>query len=604
MDRLDAADVFLFEGFRFDRGSGDLFRLDKAGVAAPVPIGSRALRLLGLLVERPGELISKDAIMEAVWPRMVVEEGNLTVQISALRRILDQDRDQGSCIQTVPGRGYRFVAPITPVECAASPASAPSSGDGSDGLIAENEQAQGPGLLQQIGDIAPTSKPRGRHPLRGGVMAVVIGALVLVAAGVAGNWRSLWPGDARLAPRLSIVVLPFANLGNDPEQQYFVDGITDDVTTDLSRISGSFVIARHTAFTYKGKPVDVTQIGRELGVRCVIEGSVRRSGNLVQINVQLIDAETGAHLWADRFETDRTNLAEAQNEITGRLARTLNVELIEAASRRIEREKVADPDARDFAMRAWARLLRGPLSAATTQEALQYAERALEIDPGLVEAKLGIAAMLDGRLTNGWSSSVEEDQARAERLLQEVLEDDPNNPRAHITLGVLRRFQNRLGEARIELETAIALDRNHTVAFRNLGITLIQMGKPEEAIPYIEKSIRLSPHDPSIVANYSSLGECHLFLGHLDQAIELLRKARAANPPAYGTLLILAGALGLRGDLHEARAEIAEASKLKPEVNSLAAWRAYAPWIANPPYWALRETTVNVGLRRAGFPDK
>ena len=194
MDRVGSADVFLFEGFRFDRGSGDLFRLDKAGVAAPVPIGSRALRLLGLLVERPGELISKDAIMEAVWPRMVVEEGNLTVQISALRRILDQDREQGSCIQTVPGRGYRFVAPVTPVECAASPASAPSAANGSDGLIAENEQAQGPGLLRQIGGIAPASRPRGRHRLRGGVMAVVIGALVLVAAGSPGIGAPSGPG--------------------------------------------------------------------------------------------------------------------------------------------------------------------------------------------------------------------------------------------------------------------------------------------------------------------------------------------------------------------------------------------------------------------------
>jgi TolB-like protein/DNA-binding winged helix-turn-helix (wHTH) protein/Flp pilus assembly protein TadD len=604
MDRLGTADGFLFEGFRFDRGSGDLLRLDKAGVAAPVPIGSRALRLLGLLVERRGELISKDALMEAVWPQMVVEEGNLTVQISALRRILDQDRDQGSCIQTVPGRGYRFVAQVTPVGCAGSPASALSSGNGSDGPIAENEQMQGPGAPGQISSAGPRPKPRGRHRLWGGMMAAVIGALVLVAAAVAWNWHLLWSGDARAAPRLSIVVLPFADLSNDPEQEYFADGITDDLTTDLSRIADSFVIGRYTAFTYKGKPADLKQIGRELGVRYVIEGSVRRLGNQVLINVQLIDAETGANLWADRFETDRTNLAEAQNEIVGRLARTLNVELIEAASRRIERERAADPDARDFAMRAWARLLRGPLSAATVKEALQYGERALEIDPGSVEAKLGIAAMLDGRLTNGWSSSVEEDQARAERLLQEVLEDDPNNPRAHISLGVLRRFQNRLGEARIELETAIALDRNHTVAFRNLGITLIQMGKPEEAIPYIEKSIRLSPHDPSIVANYSSLAECHLFLGHLDRAIELLRKARAATPPAFGTLLVLAGALGLRGDLQEARTELAEASKLKPEVTSLAAWRAYAPWIANPPYWALREKTVNVGLRRAGFPDK
>jgi DNA-binding winged helix-turn-helix (wHTH) protein len=254
MDRLGSVDVLLFEGFRFDRSGGDLFRLDQSGGAAPVPIGSRALRLLSLLVERPGELVSKDAIMEAVWPRMVVEEGNLTVQISALRRILDHDREQGSCIQTVPGRGYRFVAPVTRVERSVSPASALSTGNGSDGLMAKVEQAQGPGLLRQIGGIARASRPRGRHRLRGGVMGVIIGALVLAAAGVAGNWRSLWPGDARPAPRLSIVVLPFANLGDDPEQQYFADGVTEDLTIDLSRIAHMFVISRNTAFTYRNRP--------------------------------------------------------------------------------------------------------------------------------------------------------------------------------------------------------------------------------------------------------------------------------------------------------------------------------------------------------------
>ena len=224
MDRLGSADVLLFEAFRFDRGSGDLLRLDEAGIAEPVAIGSRALSLLRLLVERAGELISKDAIMEAVWPGMVVEEGNLTVQVSTLRRILDQGRDQASCIQTVPGRGYRFVAPVTQVEHAALPASASSPGNGSDGLMAEVEQAQGPGLLRQIDGVACASRPSGRHRLRGCVMGVIIGALVLAAAGVAGNWHSLWPGDARPAPRLSIVVLPFANLGDDPEQQYSPTG--------------------------------------------------------------------------------------------------------------------------------------------------------------------------------------------------------------------------------------------------------------------------------------------------------------------------------------------------------------------------------------------
>jgi TolB-like protein/class 3 adenylate cyclase/Tfp pilus assembly protein PilF len=407
------------------------------------------------------------------------------------------------------------------------------------------------------------------------------------------------------APGLSFVVLPFANLSNDPDQEYFADGITDDLTTDLSRISDSFVIAHTTALTYKGKPVDVRQIGRELGVRYVIEGSVRRAGDQVQVNAQLIDTETGAHVWADRFDTDRTNLAKAQSEITGRLARTLNVELFQAASRWIEKERPTNPDARDFAMRAWARVLRGPQSLATFDEALRMNQRALEIDPESVFAKNNMASILVGYLSNGLSRSVQQDQARSEQLFHEVLEHDPNDARAHFGLGILRRVQNRLDDARIELETGIALEPNNTVAFRNLGLTLMQMGEPAEAIPYIEKSIRLSPHDPTVYNSFGSLGQCHLLLGHLDQAIEFLQKAQAADPRRpFGLHLLLAGAFSLRGDLDEAKAEIAEAQKLKPEVNSLAAWRAYAPWITSPPLWSLREKTVNVGLRRAGFPDE
>jgi adenylate cyclase len=161
------------------------------------------------------------------------------------------------------------------------------------------------------------------------------------------------PIISSIAPRLSIVVLPFANLSNDPEQEYFADGITDDLTSDLSRISDSFVIARNTAFTYKGKFVDVKKIGRELGVRYVLEGSVRRVGDQVRLNVQLIDGDSGAHLWADRFETDRVNIAQAQDDITGRLAQMLNLEMLEAAASRTEQEGMVDPDARDLVTRGW-----------------------------------------------------------------------------------------------------------------------------------------------------------------------------------------------------------------------------------------------------------
>jgi len=242
------------------------------------------------------------------------------------------------------------------------------------------------------------------------------------------------------ASRLSIVVLPFTNLSNDPEQDYFVDGITDDLTTDLSQISDSFVIARNTAFTYKGKAADTKQVGRELGVRYVLEGSVRRVSDQVQVNVQLIDGETGAHVWADRFETDRRNLGEAQSQITGRLARTLQLELVQDAARRIEQERSVNPDARDLVMRGWAFLYR-PFSVENRQEAQRAFERALEIDPRSVDARIGIALVLAVRLIDGASSSVREDEERAEKLLREALGRDANSSMTHAAMGLLRRAE-------------------------------------------------------------------------------------------------------------------------------------------------------------------
>jgi adenylate cyclase len=256
---------------------------------------------------------------------------------------------------------------------------------------------------------------------------------------------------AKPAPRLSIVVLPLVNLSNDPEQEYFADGVTDDLTTDLTRITDSFVIARNTAFTYK---VDVKQIGKELGVRYVLEGSVRRVGQRVRANVQLIDTETGAHVWADRFEADRGDLAKAQDEIVSRLARRLQLEIVEAATRRIEQEKPTDPDASDFVMRGWAWFYR-PNTTASLQEAQRAFERALENDPQSADAKIGLACVVteyvaEGRshVVNGASISREQDMAHADQLLLEALERDRDQPRAYLCLGRLRRLQNRLVEPR------------------------------------------------------------------------------------------------------------------------------------------------------------
>jgi adenylate cyclase len=416
----------------------------------------------------------------------------------------------------------------------------------------------------------------------------------------------------RELPRLSIVVLPFANLSNDPDQEYFADGITDDLTTDLSPISGSFVIARNTAFTYKGKRTDAKRIGRELGVRYVLEGSVRRMGEQVRVNVQLIDAATSGHLWADLFDTNRANLAQAQSEITGRLARVLDVELIKDANRRIEQEHAVDPDARDLVMRGWA-LSYQPSSKATLQESLGAFERALAIDPRSVDAKIGIASVLVANLDASWRSGVFQEDgtqqvvARAKRLLFEALESNANLSTAYSTLGYLRRLESRLLESRIALEKAIPLDPNNETANRQLGWTLLFLGEPEKAIERGEKSLRLSPRDPSLPGIYLLLGWSRLVSDRVDDAIDLFIKGRTANPRVWMFSYGLAGALALKGDPNSAKMKLAESLKFKPEVSSLAQWYAYLPWTSRenaPRFWALQDKTLDEGLRRIGFAEK
>jgi adenylate cyclase len=404
------------------------------------------------------------------------------------------------------------------------------------------------------------------------------------------------------APRLSIVVLPFASLSPDPEQEYFADAVTDDLTTDLSRIADSFVIARSTAFTYKGKAVDVRRVARELGVRYVLEGSVRRTGDHVRVNVQLIDAETGGHLWADRFQADRANLAEAQDEITSRLARTLNLELAEAVGRRVEQERRTDPDAHDLVMRGWAWWYRR-MSPANRQQADQAFAQALEADRYSVDARIGLATILVSNIADGWSGGAERDLARAEELLLEALDRDPNRSMAHYAMAMVRRSQRRLIESKMEFEAAIAFDRNNARAYFNFGHTLVLLGQPEAAIPHLEKALRLNPYDPNAANFYWMLGMSHLLLNDPDRAIEFLTRARAGNPHGFYVHMWLAGALGLKGDLIDAKTALAEALALKPEINSLARLREYA-WMNNPPHWALREKTMDVGLRRVGFPEE
>jgi tetratricopeptide (TPR) repeat protein len=321
------------------------------------------------------------------------------------------------------------------------------------------------------------------------------------------------------------------------------------------------------------------------------------------VNVQLIDAESGAHLWADRFDVDPANLGEAQGEITGRLARSFDPELVTAAAHRIAQERVVDPDAQALVLRGRAWLGR-PSSLQTRQEAQLAFERALAIDPQSIDAKVCLAITLVINLLDGWTRSPRQDQKQAEQLLLEVLEQDSNLSKAHFGMGMLRRVQGALAEAQIELERAIALDRNYGHACYQLGLVLVFRGHPEAAIPYVEKAIRLSPHDPNLGVVLAVLGACHLLLGHGNQATDLLRRARAANPRYWYIHFWLASALGFGGNLGEARSALAKAIELNPKVTSLAQYSVQHPWEIDPKYLTLRVRTLEVGLRSVGFPDE
>jgi adenylate cyclase len=403
------------------------------------------------------------------------------------------------------------------------------------------------------------------------------------------------------APRLSIVVLPFTNLSNDPEQQYFVDGITDDLTTDLSRLVNMFVIPRNTALTYRNKPVDTKQIGRELRVRYVLEGSVRRSGNRVRVNAQLVDADADAHLWAERFDRDTIDLFAMQDEITSRIALALNSTLVTAEAAR----PTENPDALDYIFRARAAGWKPP-SRDKYAEEIRLFECALAIDPCSPEARSSLANALMSRVISGMADSATADINRAEGLVGQVLSASPRNPLAHFAKGQVLRAQRRFEEAIPEYETAIESNRNWVGALHPLGQCKLFIGSIEETIPLEERAIGLSPRDPGLLGVwYSQIGLVHLLQSRTDEAIFWQEKARVAMPERPDVHANLSSAYALRGETERAAAELAEARRLSNDgrYTSIAQMKAVG-YFGVPKIRALFEATFFAGLRKAGMPEE
>jgi TolB-like protein/class 3 adenylate cyclase/cytochrome c-type biogenesis protein CcmH/NrfG len=418
-----------------------------------------------------------------------------------------------------------------------------------------------------------------------------------------GAQASLAPSNgmppAPSVPRLSMVVLPFVNLSGDPGQDYFVDGVTEDLTTELSRLAGSFVIAHSTAFTFKGKSVDVKRVARELGIRYVIEGNVRKVGQRVRVGVQLINAETGAHLWADRFDREISELFELQDAITVELAHALDVQLIAAESRRSERS--TNPDAADLVMRARAHLYRG-VSRANSVAAIQQYRAALQLDPDDVRALAELADVLASNIASLWSEARDEDLRQAKAMSARALALDPSDAYCHHVVGVALSLQGRFREAIDEFEAAIRLNPNLHFAHCGLGSAKFLSGLGEEALVHFTDFIRLSPRDPFLFRGYSGIGWVQFLLGDDVRAIAMLRKAIGLSPNYSLAHLCLAAAHGMQGHADEASAALVNYLRTGPSARTIRELQLLRP-SKNPSYLAKCERLYE-GLRKAGMPER
>ena len=538
IDARAAKEILLFEGFRLDPGAGGLFQRDGADILVPVAIGSRAVDLLVLLVRRHGELVSKDEIVTTVWPGMIVVESNLPTQIWALRRVLDRERANGSCIQTVARRGYRFVAAVTHLPAQARPAS--------------------PWVSSAVAT---------RQPM--------------------------------LAPPLSLVVLPFEDFSARLDQHHFADRITDDLTTDLSRFTSMRVVSRNTALTYRNKPVDVKQIGRELGVRYLLEGSVHPSANHVRVNARLIDAETDTHLWAERFDRDPDNMFGMQDETTKRTAVSLYQALIGAdASRQAEY-----PDPLEYVLRGRAATLK-PRKHEVYAQATSLFERALALDPQLPEAQSAMADHLACRVLDEMADAAAADIARAEELAEQAVAASPRTAFSHVAKGQVLLAQGRYKEAMLEYETASAINPGWPHLYGHLSDCKLWTGSIEEATPLAEQAIRIHQRDYSIASWYFSIGRVHLLQARTNEAITWLEKARSANPQLPMVHAWLAAAYALNGEIERGAAELAWAGGLSRDgrYSSIPRLKAVGHF-GVPKVRALLESTFVAGLRKAGMPE-
>jgi TolB-like protein/Flp pilus assembly protein TadD len=499
-----------------------------------ITIAPQVFDLLNYLIGNRERVVSKDELLRTIWQGRIVSDAALATRLNAARNAIGDSGDEQRLIKTFPRKGVRFI-----------------------------------GVAQE------TPGPTG--------------------ATVTSNS----PTSTFTAPdRPSLVVLPFANLTPDPEQEYFVDGVTESLTTDLSRMVGIFVIGRNTAFAYKGKHVDLKQIGRELGVRYILEGSVQRGEGRIRINVQLIDAESGNHLWAERFDKPIADFFDMQDEIGARLANQLGTELVTAEARRAAR--APHPDSMDLYFQGMASVHRGS-DPANLSQARKFFEQALCLDAGNVEAMVGTAFVDAMRGTSMQTGDRTARLLAAEMSLAKALAYLPNHAMAHCLLGVVQIFTKRAAQGIAECERALALDRNLATAHAWIGLGKCYLGQPEETEAYVMQAFRLSPRDNRAFTWMVNAGVAHSYLAADKSAVYWFKRAIETNPNVAAFVHIyLAAALAHLGRIEEARASIQTGLAIDPSF-TLSHFHASTP--TDNLICLAQRARIGDGMRKAGLPD-
>jgi TolB-like protein len=524
--------MYRFEGYTLDSARCSLRTGDRV-----IELRPRAFEVLRYLVENAGRLVTKEEFIKAIWPDVVVTDESLTHCVSEARQAIGDDRQ--AIIRTVPRRGYQFVAPVS--------------------------------------RLSPDNGPEAQSAL---------------AAAPSGRTDS----DRALPHKPSVAVLPFTNIGGDPEQEYFADGMVEEIITALSRFSGLLVIARNSSFTYKGRSIDVKQVGRELGVRYVLEGSVRKAGNRLRITGQLIDASTGAHIWADRFDGALADVFDLQDDVTASVVGAMSPKIEQAEIERAKRKPTGSLDAYDYFLHGMA--TDHDWTREANNEALRLFYRAVEIDPDFASAYGMAAWCYSVRKAYRWMVDRTGEVAEASQLARKAVslgkDDAVALSRGGFTLAYVTQD---LDAGSVFIDRALALNPNLAFAWLAIGYVKVWLGEPEAALQHLAHAVRLSPFDSMMPVVQNAVAFAHFFAGDYDKASSVAAQVLREKPDYYVTLRYAAASNALAGRMKEAQQVMVRLRQIDPELR-VSNLNDFAP-LRRPEDRARYEE----GMRKAGLPE-